>query len=425
MHDYEVRNNSQTIAYNNLLLRGNSSYAKYLHDYEVRNNSQTIAYNNLLLRGNSSYAKYLHDYEVRNNSQTIAYNNLLLRGNSSYAKYLHDYEIRNNSQAIAYNDMLIRVNSNAFNDAVKVYGSTETYSSDTTVSNLVYYRDGITISGLNTLTLESPIPVSGQINFGGSGTITLNDDLYLAEGVTIASNDGYIDGNDHAVVMGGDLTIPSSKTFYITGDTIIDGRGNSLIVNGILNVAAGKTLTLRNMSLDLVKSADFSINSSGTVALQNVTVNLEDDWVFSSGSLSISDDVVFKGRGYKFEYSSSGTMTINVGSMLYMDIGTTFEYDGVTASSRTKLSMTDATSVLYFKNSTFSAPASGSAGGVQLTKGTIVFEDKVVVNNKNGSAANNSQSYSIEFGDGGTNDANIYVLAGARVEVTGCIYYNE
>jgi ribosome modulation factor len=411
---YLVRTHSAGYAYG---IKNNSNALKF----GIKNNSNTLL---RYQRTDSAALVYLirthsagYAFGIKNNSNTLLYYHRT--DSNAYA-----YGIKNNSNEICYLDSLI-----------DVYTSVYTVSTDTTISNLTFFKSGITINATKTLTLNTPITISGALNLGESGTLKLNNDVHFASGVTISTG-GYVNGNGtfstagSSIILEGNLTIPTGQTVSIKGGTIIDGQGHDLYLYGNLSLDSDLSATLRNVNIHYLSGSQ--INASGAttwLTLQDVNLFLDGDYDFSNGRLFILDNVVVKGN-YKFIFRSTKNMYISPYSTFYFDRGSTFKYipgaetSGAdhydTSAYRSLIYMFDSTAAMYFNNSTLEAPEQG----LLLSRGSVVFENKVILNNKlEGGSENTDKTKALTLGGGSA--VYVYVLSGARAEVTGYLDYDN
>jgi hypothetical protein len=327
-----------------------------------------------------------------------------------------------------------RTTSNAVNYATGIEVNHLNVASDTTMSNIRYIKNGLTVGADATLTLNTPLRVSGNINFADStGRLTLAGDLTLASDAYITS-DAYVRGAGYALSLTSSFVIPASKTLTIKSDTIIDGGGNEVVFgdsSSKISLDNSVSLTLRNMSMRLFNTNQLTISGNAArLTLQNVILYLDSDYTFNEGYLYIDGDVIMRGDSsfiYNSDSSTPRPMYIQRQALLYFDVGTTFKFNpgGTTphsSSSRSYLRMWDATSMLYFNGSTFNVPTRG----VQLTNGTLIFDNRVYISNKDASNNINTDiDLGITLGGNGTGDLNVYVLAGARVELSGYLKFNN
>jgi hypothetical protein len=331
------------------------------------------------------------------------------------------------------------IRSSSYN--VTVYKDTYTATDDTTLNNIVFFKNGVTINSGKTLTINTPARMAGTLDID-SGYLKLGGDLIFGSDVTLPSSHvENFDCQGKTIHLSGPLTIPGSTQIYVTSDGIIDGHGNMLTLGGSnaqLYVNASKTLTLRNLILKGLAydgSPRLTAHPLGSICLENVTLDLSNDFLFTTGKIFISGDVIVKGP-HAFSYMSYYPLTIQSGSTLYFDLGTTFTYHPANMSDldwRTHLveknvllRMADATSTLYFNGATFNVPAAG----ISLIKGRLVLDNKVTFNNYTDNywtTPNTDVNSAITLGDGAlsTNDLTISVLAGARLKVNGYLNYNN
>ncbi|MFH1644120.1 MAG: hypothetical protein ABIA74_03000 [bacterium] len=281
--------------------------------------------------------------------------------------------------------------------------------------------DSIITTGPGT-SINSPISLNG-------GTLILDGDL-LWSSTTRLYTGGRIDGRGGAIKLGGNLTIPSGESLRFTSSTIIDGKGHSLILedNAQLIIDRLSTLSLRNLELRNLKSGVnpgiVMLDSTSKLGLQDIEVALSGDYTFTQGGLLIDDDVIITGTS-KFIYESKEQSNINRFATFYFDLGTTFSYVP-TNGSRTLLQMSDASSNIYLNGCIFSAPCNAVHNGIQLTAGKLIFDNKVVLKNLNGTTPNADINKAITLGDGATDSNNVdtKVLSGAFVEIEGYLNYD-
>lgn len=314
------------------------------------------------------------------------------------------------------------------------YNSSVVSFSDTdTASGYVLFNAGFTLPAGGTVTMNVPLRIYGPITLGSAGTLILTGDMFFGSNVTLASGGATttINGGGYTIFTEGNLTLPSSTTINITDNLTIDGGGHTITMPSTFNfnISNGKTLTIKNAFINVTAGADnFSIASgSGTIALRNSLINVPSGtaWVLSDDTtkITIQDDVVFRGGGSInfIPSSSSTTITINSFSSLIIDRGTTLMYGpGASASyTKTLFTFTDATSQLWLRGSTLSAPGDGTGyNGIKLSTGTLILEDTVTLRNYDfgtNTTINTTQTKAIEL----DSTLTVKILAGAYVDVQG------
>ena len=201
----------------------------------------------------------------------------------------------------------------------------------------VRFNDGFTVMPLGSVIMDTLVTVSGGFDLRDTGTLILNNDLYLAHNVTL-TNGGNIKGQAsstgqaNTIFMGGDLTLASTtyaRTLHITGDWSNSGTSGNLIIDGCghtLNIGdraqifvdQNVTLTLRNMT---IKTGALSLNNpaiqlashGSKLALDNVMFDLGADFHFMQGQLFVHNEVAVTGTS-AFVYQSPRPSYITSGA---------------------------------------------------------------------------------------------------------------
>jgi hypothetical protein len=250
----------------------------------------------------------------------------------------------------------------------------------------VRLNNGFTIVNGAAASLDTVVSVSGDIDLRQFGTMNLLTDLIFDSGVTITQS-GRINGRGHGIVLNGNLTIPASKILHFTGDTFIDGNGATLELkeHAQLQIDANATLTLRNLTFKNTRNSLFSgpirINSSSSkLAFDNVILNPIGDMPFSFGKIYIHNDVIFSGTSALVYYSSS-PLFVAPHSRFLFDISTAFSFAPTGTDAKNLFILQDRTSTLHLNGCTLNTTASG----MQITKGNLILENKVILNTLNSS----------------------------------------
>ncbi len=270
------------------------------------------------------------------------------------------------------------------------------------------------------------------------GTVTLGGDWVLSTSSYMMESDGggYIDGQGYGIILNCNLTIPDKEYLEFISDTVIEGNNHQLSLKGTATLAvdSNTTLSLRNLILTDIRNIQESptvISSiimkaaDSRLCLQNVQLALHSDFSFTQGQLFIEDEVIITGTS-KFIFESEQAIHIGQNAALIFDFDTTFSYvprNGL----KDRVIMADKTSYLCFNGSTLSAPANNTHNGISLTKGTVLFDNKVTLQNKDdGGNENTTQSKAITFGNGSsTDDVTIKIAAGAIMNIEGYVDYQN
>ncbi len=253
------------------------------------------------------------------------------------------------------------------------------------VQGFVSFSQGFVAPDFGTVILDTAGVVSGVIqqNPDTIGSLELRSDLNLDSGI-LFSPGARINGMGNSIIMHGDCSVADNGTLRITGDTIINGHGNTFNLGSQARIVVdhGVTLTLRNMRVkntqnDLSNPIITANGSQARIALQDVELALEDEFVFADGKLFIHDDVVVSGQNAVFTYRSDQQSYIADGGLLAFDYGTKLLYYP-TAFNRDLIALQSQTSGISFDQSDFEAMQTP----LRLTKGTLSFDNNVTISSQ-------------------------------------------
>ena len=283
-----------------------------------------------------------------------------------------------------------------------------------TARGWVRFNNGFTVMPQATVLMDTLTTVSGVIDLRDTGVLSLNNDLYLAHNVTLTSG-GYIEGMSgiggqaNTIFMGGDLTLASdnyAKVLHITGnwqanansgDLVIDGCGHTLNIGSQAQIFVDQnvTLTLRNMTIktspaSFLKPAIQLASMGSKLALDNVMFDLGADFQFEQGQLFIHDEVAVTGTS-AFIYSSPKPSYITSGATWSFEQGTTFSiapatytdqpFTAGTATSNNFIVLADQSAALSLNNCSLKTTFTGA----RLSKGMVLFDNKVAIDTQAGS----------------------------------------
>lgn len=323
--------------------------------------------------------------------------------------------------------------------------SNYTFASGDVARGFIMFKGGFTIPSSGTVFYDTDGPVYGNITFGNSSSILqLGSDLHFGTGGGF-SGAGTIDGQSNTIFLGSDQTFNQALT--LTNSLIIDGLGHTLtlgdgITDGYFAMDNRSTLTLKNINLIVVNSGGADpfqrLNTkAGYVALQNVNVYLQKNTTLfgnSSDKLNMTNINGFVGiYGPYIAYASSTrfdnpqsltNITIQPSSTLYFGPGTIFDLSSLTMTPAKKIGFIDNSSTLWLDGCALK-DIGATNPGINVIKGTVLFDDKVVV--QNDSVTNKNIAQGLVFGDGATsdNDVNVRVLGEAYVVLNGGMHYKH
>lgn len=201
----------------------------------------------------------------------------------------------------------------------------------------------------STLTLAIDNKLTQNVTLNG-GKLTLGNDLALADGVFLSGN-GTVDLANRTLQLAetasspwtGNLTLNNARDIQLNGYTKLNGNwtfadnGGTSTINGngnILDLSGGGTITVAPMHtlylIDVqVKGlgsglGTFALDATGgTLKLANVNLELGASYSLSAGEFYFQGDncrVVSAdttGGNYTFDVSSTGTLTVDHGVLIY------------------------------------------------------------------------------------------------------------
>jgi hypothetical protein len=330
------------------------------------------------------------------------------------------------------------------------------YTGTGTLRGHVMLKNGLYVShAFDYFTWDGDGVVNGPITWNNTFShLTLGADLKLGSTTTVPYNGqtSNIVGRGNKIELGGDLLATNRLTVQGSALTI-DGKGHTLrleiAVTPQIDAIDSGTLTLKNMTLYSDTSGTspmciFGYVKPSNLILDNVKIICKNYGSFSpvaisgGGSLTIRGNVSIESDGGIVELSGNDnplTVSIEKNSTLRVCKNTAFGLVGITSAQCTSFSMADQTSVLHLDGCDFYTSTSGFVlAGLNLTKGTVVFENKVRIFNAYydktipgpNQTGNIDMTKGLILGDGtALGDVNVRMLGSAYVTVDGCMKYNH
>jgi Tol biopolymer transport system component len=364
--------------------RTNSNYFAKL----IRTNSNALMYSG---RTNSNAIKTLDRLSKANSTFIVNNSNALVRLNSAE---------RTDSNAIRTLDRLSKANStfivNNSNAILAIQTQVDPEVNRTNSNTIAYLSEHFVpinngklyVSGgiIGQTYLPGKTILNSPINLNGA-TLTNGGDILFSSQTTISTS-GYLSPQGNAYILGSDLTIPQDVILTVTSSGIIDGQGNSLFIdnNAQIFVDSDITLTIRNAYLQYATNNPFfppiKLASLGSkLTLENVHMDLSNDFRFSSGQLFAHNDVKFTGTS-AFVYTSPAPSWIASGGHLTFDHNTTFSVAPATFTdepftikntftSCNFIKMADKTSEICFNGCSLKTTATG----LRIANGSVTFDN--------------------------------------------------
>jgi hypothetical protein len=315
-----------------------------------------------------------------------------------------------------------------------------TFTNGDKIRGHAMFKKGFTIPESATVTWDGDGLVEGPITFaGGSSTmskLTLLTDLRLGSSGLLSGAYCEITGNNNKIILGDDATMATNAFISdsIGNNLVIDGQGHAFNCPSIYGMGGVlSTITLKNMIFNVYDQYnDCGILNQYDHVLENITItggkpSLSDfttlGWVARSFTIRGRVALNMPGRRLKLNVYGHVNIVIERNSTLYIGKDTILEAIKSTDGGSIRFTMADETSVLHLDGCDFYT----GANGLSLTKGTVIFENKVRIFNKDYDGASNADtSKALIFGDGTVaGDVNVRVLGGAYVTVDGCIKDNH
>lgn len=437
----QIINDSSTLIKWTSFARTDSNLLVYLSRLE-KNNS------NALLSGINLNQSTLT--AIKNDSNALIGLLPLTRANSSVIIKLNRLIKQNSSAIVAFKNAqgtLIRTTSNAIvkfgrntdiaiqnsnttvyfkNNFVQIISNHSRFQATTTIAHPAYYQNGITVDAGKTLSIANPIHINGRFNLSGTGILslmsdfTLNSDCYLTNG-------GIIKGNGFTFAFTSSLAVPDNKTITISGNTIIEGYDNVLGfgARSQLILSSNTTLTIKNTILRNTRNSAAAplfqpAGPTSRLSFNNVIFELIGDIAFLQGQLFFYNEISITGTS-QVSYQTPTKGYIMPQSLVTFYPGSSLFY-APSSTNKDLLQLTDKSSVLYFNGSNLLFTDTG----MRLTKGRVWFDNKVTLSTTK--PQRSTITNGLNFGNssaGSTSDVDVFVFAGARVQLSGTLFYNN
>ncbi len=329
---------------------------------------------------------------------------------------------------------------NLTNSNVNAYQST-TYTftrPSHELRGLFMLKDGFTINSGVTACWNAEGVVDGPMIFAATSSIlTLSTSMRLGPKGQFATTDHKVTASANAFFLGGnDARLTTTMRNY--SSLRINGSGYVFTIqptSGGVNpggeffftTPTDNTCRLNEMVLACGKgSARGAIFNSPTHISNSIILSAPPDGQYtkfgagSSYSLTITGDVRIEGFGTRFD---NGSRPITIGRNSMLSVG-----PGIALTGVSSLTMTDTTSVLHLDGCDFYVGSSG----VQMNRGTLIFDGKVRILNINYGgdplSPNTVMANGFVLGSGAGfagQDVNVMVRGGASVIVAGAMHYNH
>jgi hypothetical protein len=217
------------------------------------------------------------------------------------------------------------------------------------------------------------VPIDGNSNFmgftypTGEPTFIVSDNVHaITKNIILRDlSPTHIGlGSNSSLTFGNTTTISISRSETLTypwvfeGNTVFRGAGNIFeLGEGGQIVLQGKnsTLLLDGITLKGIKGSNIiCTDPSNTIILKNVKWVQSGDFTFSTGNLTMLDDVTMP-AAYNFIYASNGLLKLLSNMTWLLTRGAQFTYNPASGASNLFV-MTDSTSALMLDSGVINAP---------------------------------------------------------------------
>ena len=276
--------------------------------------------------------------------------------------------------------------------------------SDNSMLGFAWFKNGFALEdATTTCTFDCVYPVSGQINLNG-GTLCLSQDL-LMKNIVDMQGWGTVFGHDYSldlcssvthlpnnadlfdntfISINNDITLTSTLTFK--GDCTLVGNGNTIFldIDGGLYVDTESTLLLRDITIkDISNGNVLCADETSEIILDTMKWYQNGSYSFINGSLQFVDHVGFFGD-HTFVYDSPQTSTIKSHATWEIFDDMVFCIGRYAENGNEPLYMEDLSAELRFSNCHLHI----NQYGIQFTRGTLVFDDIVQLDDDSTSTLN-------------------------------------
>lgn len=322
----------------------------------------------------------------------------------------------------------------------------------------VLLKNGLTVNPGGVGIWDADGVVNGGIaTLAANHFLSLQTDLRMGTTASFTASTVNFDAQQKTIFLGSNITLNtggSNRYFSITptSSLTINGRGHSL---SVINENAGAFQYVRfqgQATNGLPTAADCLKLENMNLLLNNgnqstfVTFDLIRQLVFKNMTLwekGNGDIITVPGRvgniliqGDVYLRSKPGAIIDFGATKVIIDKNSTLHVEqGVVLTNLGALTMTDATSTLHLNGCKWYVGSYGGVQGRTITKGRIIFENKVQLFNTYyyiqgggiiSGSINSDMAQGFILGDGTlANDVDVRVLGGAYVVVSGCMDYKH
>lgn len=320
------------------------------------------------------------------------------------------------------------------------------------------FKNGITFGTFDPVTWDADGLVNGLMTIPANASLTLSTDLRLGSTAGFSSDGAVftVNGGGKKIVMGGDVVL--NQAIILGSDLTIDGNGHTMKVIGCSFITNSSTITFKNMTLiyDNTGASNYYLFRQGNYIFENVKIccvprSGSYATLFSEISSGVTAYVTIKGNVTICSPNMPVVLCTTAISRV-MNVPITIEKNSSLTIKNTafalcsepgptcSISMTDRTSVLHLDGCDFYTSSSGGNSAealtsLSLTKGTVLFENKVRIFNAIASLGptfspygpvNTDMTKALILGDGlAINDVDVRILSSAYVTLLGCMKYNH
>jgi hypothetical protein len=220
------------------------------------------------------------------------------------------------------------------------------------------------------------------INIAEKTTVTTEEIIledFSPQIINLAAHSSLIFGDGTTITLGKNEDLAMTWTF--SGTCILNGRGQSLNLcplGKLMVIEPGSSLLFDNITITGISDKNICcLDNNCTLSFKNVTLVLDNDFVFDKGRFAVLDQLKIRGQK-AIKYLTNQQSFIATNGCLWLDRNCTFSYNPP-STDNCLLKFADKSALLRLSGATLTVTTTG----LDLSGGTLVVENKCYLYNTN------------------------------------------